>query len=118
MIRRPPRSTLFPYTTLFRSIPGLNRNDGLQLGTCGDHRLGTFMSRKYRKARSRRKWQQRRLTSIANPLDAMHQALGEFLTEMGRVEFRMLLLMEFLNEAPLEYLFDEYSGKTFGDKIG
>src|SRR2546426_400555 len=66
MIRRPPRSTLFPYTTLFRSIPGLNRNDGLQLGTCGDHRLGTFMSRKYRKARSRRKWQQRRLTSIAN----------------------------------------------------
>src|SRR5256885_3731027 len=23
MIRRPPRSTLFPYTTLFRSIPSL-----------------------------------------------------------------------------------------------
>src|SRR2546422_6784525 len=23
MIRRPPRSTLFPYTTLFRSIPGM-----------------------------------------------------------------------------------------------
>src|SRR5256885_7375886 len=22
MIRRPPRSTLFPYTTLFRSLPG------------------------------------------------------------------------------------------------
>src|SRR2546422_7177575 len=25
MIRRPPRSTLFPYTTLFRSILSLNR---------------------------------------------------------------------------------------------
>src|SRR2546430_8635231 len=25
MIRRPPRSTLFPYTTLFRSAPFLNR---------------------------------------------------------------------------------------------
>src|SRR2546430_4552345 len=25
MIRRPPRSTLFPYTTLFRSIPGRNQ---------------------------------------------------------------------------------------------
>src|SRR5258707_8368719 len=25
MIRRPPRSTLFPYTTLFRSSPGLGR---------------------------------------------------------------------------------------------
>src|SRR5260370_1940914 len=24
MIRRPPRSTLFPYTTLFRSAPALN----------------------------------------------------------------------------------------------
>src|SRR5206468_5653572 len=24
MIRRPPRSTLFPYTTLFRSVPGLD----------------------------------------------------------------------------------------------
>src|ERR1051325_2993813 len=25
MIRRPPRSTLFPYTTLFRTVRGLNR---------------------------------------------------------------------------------------------
>src|SRR2546429_6267562 len=34
MIRRPPRSTLFPYTTLFRSLPvieefALARDDGL-----------------------------------------------------------------------------------------
>src|SRR5262245_64067668 len=29
MIRRPPRSTLFPYTTLFRSQPSM-RNDGPQ----------------------------------------------------------------------------------------
>src|SRR5690348_17754563 len=27
MIRRPPRSTLFPYTTLFRSVAGLGRLD-------------------------------------------------------------------------------------------
>ena len=26
MIRRPPRSTLFPYTTLFRSVPGSQPN--------------------------------------------------------------------------------------------
>src|SRR5260370_14983611 len=25
MIRRPPRSTLFPYTTLFRSVPAVSR---------------------------------------------------------------------------------------------
>src|SRR2546425_3185447 len=29
MIRRPPRSTLFPYTTLFRSLP---RRSGTELG--------------------------------------------------------------------------------------
>src|SRR2546422_1114204 len=28
MIRRPPRSTLFPYTTLFRSIAGLTGLNG------------------------------------------------------------------------------------------
>src|SRR3712207_7321247 len=28
MIRRPPRSTLFPYTTLFRSRPSLTSADG------------------------------------------------------------------------------------------
>src|SRR3712207_8457166 len=31
MIRRPPRSTLFPYTTLFRSAPDLaHRNPGVE----------------------------------------------------------------------------------------
>src|SRR3954451_25498032 len=34
MIRRPPRSTLFPYTTLFRSAPG----PGEQLGGLEDDR--------------------------------------------------------------------------------
>src|SRR5258708_10784811 len=31
MIRRPPRSTLFPYTTLFRSVPLLMRNTGREV---------------------------------------------------------------------------------------
>src|SRR5256885_12214821 len=30
MIRRPPRSTLFPYTTLFRSIQGLSTLESLR----------------------------------------------------------------------------------------
>src|SRR5258705_5682182 len=33
MIRRPPRSTLFPYTTLFRSSPGAAVTDALWAGT-------------------------------------------------------------------------------------
>src|SRR5437588_7005162 len=37
MIRRPPRSTLFPYTTLFRSHQG----DGCQSRDCPETRAGT-----------------------------------------------------------------------------
>src|SRR5256885_12633791 len=41
MIRRPPRSTLFPYTTLFRSLSLTVRRDGpSRLGPT--HRWGTF----------------------------------------------------------------------------
>src|SRR2546425_6391686 len=34
MIRRPPRSTLFPYTTLFRSQNAFIEHDGFQCGFC------------------------------------------------------------------------------------
>src|SRR5690242_21307139 len=39
MIRRPPRSTLFPYTTLFRSLaePGVAGNHSGRLRGRGDH---------------------------------------------------------------------------------
>src|SRR3712207_9167452 len=45
MIRRPPRSTLFPYTTLFRSVvverhPGLFRDAQAVRRECRLHRLG------------------------------------------------------------------------------
>jgi hypothetical protein len=75
------------------------------------------MSRNSRKARRRRKWWRRLKSGARTSSDALHQALGQFLTEMGRVEFRTLLLMDLINEAPLEALFDEYSGRTFADKI-
>src|SRR3712207_6993636 len=41
MIRRPPRSTLFPYTTLFRSPPPQVRDDVVpRLGDGGQVRVG------------------------------------------------------------------------------
>src|SRR2546427_1188814 len=48
MIRRPPRSTLFPYTTLFRSArqqedAGLDHGGGVQVGR---HRRGRGQDRK------------------------------------------------------------------------
>src|SRR3712207_9428809 len=39
MIRRPPRSTLFPYTTLFRARPGRARHAGGRLATGGGGRV-------------------------------------------------------------------------------
>src|SRR5438094_6234286 len=38
MLRRPPRSTLFPYTTLFRSLGWRHPGDGERLGNVGRDR--------------------------------------------------------------------------------
>src|SRR3712207_7705523 len=48
MIRRPPRSTLFPYTTLFRSIPVISltmqlHSDIIHIGT-DYHRQGRIVA--------------------------------------------------------------------------
>ena len=50
MIRRPPRSTLFPYTTLFRSVEGLALTTDLIIGFPGEreedfHRTMTLVER-------------------------------------------------------------------------
>src|SRR2546425_12011462 len=55
MIRRPPRSTLFPYTTLFRSLPG--GHDGAGQGAQGrghvdDARRSAERDRRLRALRS------------------------------------------------------------------
>src|SRR2546427_8756557 len=64
MIRRPPRSTLFPYTTLFRSPmhnlpPAL---DGMKIVQISDVHLSSYMSRA----------QVRRAVDMANDLGAAH----------------------------------------------
>src|SRR3712207_8915542 len=41
MIRRPPRSTLFPYTTLFRSLRGENHGRGRERKLCLYRQAGT-----------------------------------------------------------------------------
>src|SRR5256885_6111086 len=43
MIRRPPRSTLFPYTTLFRSVAGIMMRDNLPPGLPGFFAPGVGM---------------------------------------------------------------------------
>src|SRR5256885_4138959 len=43
MIRRPPRSTLFPYTTLFRSSTSLFKSAGLQIRLIRSCRSAEFV---------------------------------------------------------------------------
>jgi hypothetical protein len=71
------------------------------------------MAKKGRKAQRRRRQRRR----AVKPLERMHMALGNFLTEMGRLELRMLLLGVMISEAPMEYLFEGYAKLTFGPKI-
>src|SRR2546430_15557054 len=61
MIRRPPRSTLFPYTTLFRSLPGPKhaRRGGASRPRRGSAARGRVRPRGERgdlPARPRREW--------------------------------------------------------------
>src|SRR3712207_8762813 len=48
MIRRPPRSTLFPYTTLFRSAHGPTRVGAAVLGADGGIYAGCNVEHKFR----------------------------------------------------------------------
>src|SRR2546423_3210767 len=51
MIRRPPRSTLFPYTTLFRSAPvGVLGHDGVEdrVGDLIGHLVGMALGDRFR----------------------------------------------------------------------
>src|SRR3712207_7999209 len=54
MIRRPPRSTLFPYTTLFRSSPGANSDAALADGRpVGEHPREAFVETVFHRLRTR-----------------------------------------------------------------
>src|SRR3712207_9171941 len=65
MIRRPPRSTLFPYTTLFRSLEGLSQ---LQQRFTSDvsHELRTP------------------LTTVQMAAEVLHEARGDFPAHVAR----------------------------------
>src|SRR2546422_3382948 len=52
MIRRPPRSTLFPYTTLFRSVPATQRRRAARLRPRGPPRSGGRRARAQLRGRS------------------------------------------------------------------
>src|SRR3712207_7123981 len=67
MIRRPPRSTLFPYTTLFRSERRTRLEGGRRLGVAGDvERAERHRQRLLQRARGpiRAQHQRRRVAGV------------------------------------------------------
>src|SRR3712207_7771752 len=67
MIRRPPRSTLFPYTTLFRSTPDDTAAARAELGIAPGERVVLY-------APTHREWHAR-FTPVLD-VDALAEALG------------------------------------------
>jgi hypothetical protein len=74
------------------------------------------MAKKSRRAQ-RRKSQRRKRGLALTPIDQMNKAMGEFLTAQGRVELTMILLLMMIRDEDYEWLFDEMSKRTFGQKI-
>src|SRR5256885_8828112 len=56
MIRRPPRSTLFPYTTLFRSTVRETRGAPPTLALVREHARGRWQVPRRQDPRVRRRW--------------------------------------------------------------
>src|SRR2546425_1230759 len=85
MIRRPPRSTLFPYTTLFRSpVGGRARRGG-----GGDESVGPGPRRSSgRHARARRRGVRRARPAVRPPPDGLPRA-GARTRRLGRVVDRL-----------------------------
>src|SRR5258708_29931333 len=73
MIRRPPRSTLFPYTTLFRSLSsaGFDERDGDAIGA-GPEGCGSYASGVGRNGCKRRPGTDRKSTR----LNSSHQIIS------------------------------------------
>src|SRR5258707_11367681 len=87
MIRRPPRSTLFPYTTLFRSQAGLQPDVAVahlafelgarhQGGSRSEEHTSELQSRQYLVCRLllEKKKKKRRPSSTATPTTSTHPA--------------------------------------------
>lgn len=58
-----------------------------------------------------------KLRAIHAGIDQMNKAMGEFLTAHGRVELTMILLLMMISDEDHEWLFDEMSKRTLGQKI-
>src|SRR2546430_5857266 len=81
MIRRPPRSTLFPYTTLFRSSVGEIESDNRNLVPIGELQHLLFFE-EHRLARFQRDTAGSRVGQLFNRRDADRRRSEEHTSEL------------------------------------
>src|SRR2546430_10184325 len=92
MIRRPPRSTLFPYTTLFRSVEG---SRGAVRGDAGRARVSVDVARQRSRGRSRRRrrdtGEHQRSEEHTSELQSQSNLVCRLLLEKKKIERDQLL---------------------------
>src|SRR5690349_24120194 len=82
MIRRPPRSTLFPYTTLFRSRIATRRRSVLDRRQCDEPRRGTRARRQRDQPElQRRRWWRERSEEHTSELQSRRDLVCRLLLE-------------------------------------
>src|SRR2546427_6732986 len=91
MIRRPPRSTLFPYTTLFRSL-GMHRGDGGVLAAggvavrdCCARGVGAALQEDHRGGDRRRRAEQGRSEEHTSELQSQSNLVCRLLLEKKNI---------------------------------
>src|SRR3712207_8512706 len=95
MIRRPPRSTLFPYTTLFRSLELLDGVDRERLGLdLHEDRVVEVVVGEFADGRRHRRAEQRRLPAVGREgEDALDVRSEEHTSELQSRQYLVCRLL-------------------------
>src|SRR5690348_18224098 len=102
MIRRPPRSTLFPYTTLFRSVPEELRlrvviREPLGLATDLVIVLGSRFRKRHEAGRARLKRASPTQDRKSTRLNSSHPSISYAVFCLKKKKFRLLFPMKLLH---------------------
>src|SRR2546422_3434061 len=113
MIRRPPRSTLFPYTTLFRSRRTAERLPSVAI-VVSSRTLLTGREANGRGPRERPLVRDRIMSSEACPLDIMRSRSEEHTSELqSRLHLVCRLLLEKKKNTNLDTIHDDHNDAVF-----
>src|SRR3712207_8218888 len=100
MIRRPPRSTLFPYTTLFRSAVAIRRSR-------------SDSSTVVKRAAPARLWRWMKVSGWAASLSAWLEPTSRSEEHTSELQSRQYLVCRLLLEKKKKYIYQSYSASHY-----